>query len=145
MVSSEPPGCTASSSMSHRRPRASSVLARVRTCDEQRQAKMSFLFGQFKERQYRNRYLSLSSEDSDWVLSSQISDKAIIRDVCVLLSFFKNKIKKVKTFFIFALKIKGCFGAVELSAPSSDVTINMEAFGSLDLTNFCYSFKPQRQ
>lgn len=76
---------------------------------------MSFLFGQIKERQYRNRYLSLSSEDSDWVLSRQISNKAIIRDVCVLLSFFKNKIKKVKTFFIFALKIKGCFGAVELT------------------------------
>lgn len=74
---------------------------------------MSFLFGQIKERQYSNLYLSLSSEDNDWVLISQISDKAIIREVCVLFSFFKNKIKKVKTFFIFALKIKGCFGAVE--------------------------------
>lgn len=70
---------------------------------------MSFLFGQIKERQYRNRYLSLSSEDSDWVLSSQIPDKR-----CLCFAFFFQKQNK-ESKNIFALKIKGCFGAVELT------------------------------
>lgn len=60
---------------------------------------MSFLFGQIKERQYRSRYLSLSSEDSDWVLSSQIPDK---RCLCFAF-FFQKQNKESKKHFLFLL------------------------------------------